>query len=158
MNFLPDPERRTTRRKMLANTPAKKKSSQDLPDKMESYVYQIDAPSGRFFVDISENIDTGRPIAVVIQGLKNGSPLAAWAQALMRMCTRALVNGDAEIADILNELSDITTDKARRNADGITARSDIEGFVVALQAYQTDKLREMGIGNSFDPAFDRGNG
>lgn len=102
---------------------------------------RVPTPDGTAFVNIIED-DTGKPIQVIIIIGKAGVALAAWAEAVARLCTLLLQNG-AGINNLIQELSLINSDRSRVLQDGEVIRSGPAGIVQALIKYRHAKFQEL---------------
>lgn len=101
---------------------------------------KVNTPDGTMFVNVMEN-EKGEPFQVIITIAKNGSSVAAWAQALSAMISTGLQAG-VKLETYLTELSSITSDKTART---LTSRcsSGPEGVWMALVRYKKEKFRML---------------
>ena len=100
---------------------------------------RIPAPSGSAYVHVIENHD-GSIYKIFFTIGKAGSQINAWCDGLSRMVAELLQTRD--ITSVINELSQITSSKHNIQLNGVTARSDIEAFVLALVKYRNSKAPE----------------
>lgn len=98
--------------------------------RFNSTSYQMNTPDGTMYVFVMFD-NAGKPVGIQLSLGKAGSAVAAWANALSRVCSLALDHG-AHITEIIQELSLQTTDRARINRGNISIRSGPEGVAVAL--------------------------
>ena len=98
-------------------------------------VVKIVTPEGTAFLIINEDPDSGQPVGFDLQFGKSGMTIRAWAFALSRTMTLAVSHG-ASIEDLIQELSNITSDQI--NSNGI--RSGVDGVVRGLIRYQSDSF------------------
>ena len=111
------------------------------PDKFYNNVTErVQTPDGTLFVIIIED-DEHKPIMIQISGAKTGTQVAAWCDALVRVCNIALSQG-VDFMKFVEEFSNITTSKAIRLVTGVTARSGPEGVAIALMRYRDGRNNE----------------
>lgn len=105
-------------------------------DFYSNVVIKIPAPSGNAYVTIVEDID-GNIHKIFFHIGKAGSQVNAWCEGLARMVELSLQH--KSINEVINELSQITSSNIIRSTNGVTTRSDIEAFVLALMKYRNSK-------------------
>lgn len=106
-------------------------------DKFPTITFQIPSPDGTAYIQILEYPDKpGEIYRIIFQLGKAASPVNAWADALARMVSAALNNG-VSINSILDELSEITTDKSVRHGT-MFCRSGPEALYIALLQYRNE--------------------
>lgn len=101
--------------------------------KYDSITFHVDSPEGTVNVVIAEQ-SPGKIGFIHIFVGKSGSAVRSLTDALARMVTFALEN--KALTDVIAELSNITTDKARYTKGGVTVRSIPEALYVALLRYR----------------------
>lgn len=106
----------------------------------KGFTFMVKTPDGTIFVTVMEDTDK-RPCGVHIHLGKSGGSANAWAQTLARTMNLALDNG-AAINDLIEQLSQHTTDRSQRNDNGVEIRSGVEGVAYALMQYRREKYRE----------------
>lgn len=102
-------------------------------NKFDSVNFNITAPEGDVNIIINE-ASPGKIYNIIVLVGKSGSSLRAMTDALSRMITFAL--HQTELTDVLNELSSITSDKARIVTGGVVVRSVPEAIYLALLRYR----------------------
>lgn len=122
--------------------------SKDNPQTVyQSYSFWIESPDGNITVIVAEG-HNGKPCAIFIHVGKTGSQIAAWADAAARSVTRAFDNG-ATLENVIEDFSNISTDKYRINSSGYKCRSAVEAVAIALLRYRDHKtetlMKELGI-------------
>jgi ribosomal protein L11 methylase PrmA len=123
------------------------------PDKWYNNVTErVQTPDGTLFVIIIEN-EEGIPIMIQVSGAKTGTPVAAWCDALVRVCNIALAQG-VDFMQLIEEFSNITTSKAIRLVSGVTSRSGPEGVAIALMRYRDGKSIEREEEEELDDSDD----
>lgn len=105
-------------------------------------IERIRTPDGTLFICIIEDIDNTKPIMIQINGPKTGSSIASWYDALARAINIALASG-IDWMNFITEFSNITTSKAIRLVDGVSARSGPEAVAIALMRYRDRKNGEI---------------
>lgn len=112
-----------------------------------NYSFWVASPDGTITVIVAENKDNS-PCAIFIHVGKTGSPIAAWADATARAVTRCF-DGGATLEQVIEDISNITTDKFRANPSGYVCRSAVEAVAIALLRYRQHKIetleKELGI-------------
>ena len=105
-----------------------------------NHTIRVRTPAGTLFVSIVE--DRGIPIALQINGTKNGSELAAFCDSTARLASEILESNQKNgISKLIELLSNITTDKAAMH-NGLVSHSAIEGICLALSQYQSMKYKD----------------
>lgn len=102
-------------------------------DIFDSITFHIDSPDGTVNVIFVEE-SPGKLHNVIVLVGKSGSGTRALVDALARMITFALQSHD--LTDVINELSSITSDKARLTTGGVTVRSIPEAIYLAMLRYR----------------------
>ena len=111
------------------------------PNKLyPNHTIRTRTPAGTLFVSIIE--ENGTPIALQINGTKNGGELAAFCDAIARLSSEILENNAKNgMSKLIENLSNITTDKTAMH-NGLVSHSAIEGICLALSQYQSMKYKE----------------
>ena len=102
---------------------------------------RVPTPDGTAFVHIIEYA-MGKPAHVIVNIGKAGVSVAAWAEAVARLCTMLLERG-VSLNELIDELSAITSERVKIMADNSKIRSGPEGIAVALIKYRHGKFREL---------------
>lgn len=102
---------------------------------------EVKTPDGTMFVNVLED-ENGAPIKVQIIIGKAGTSVAAWAQGTSNLVSSLLEKGEG-INHIISLLSNQTSSKEIRSANGTTVRSAMEGVVSALIDYRRMKFNEL---------------
>lgn len=105
--------------------------------KFLSVTIKVGAPHGNMFVCIMEDAKQ-QPVGVQIFYGKAGTETSCWAAALSRTCSLVLDRGGS-INDLIAELSEIRSDRARHQGNGVVITSDIEALNYALMQYRREK-------------------
>lgn len=106
------------------------------PEFSPTVTVKVITPDGVMFVHIME-YENGLPYKLDLSIGKAGSSVQAWAQALSRVISLALVMG-VPIASIAEGVSAITTDKLSFNGNR-AVRSGPDGIAQAIIQYMADK-------------------
>jgi hypothetical protein len=107
------------------------------PDSLPSSTVKVTTPDGVIFVHIIDHSVSGAPLRIDLSIGKAGSSIQAWAQALARVTTLALMNG-ANLGSIIEVLSAITTDRLTFSSNR-AVRSGPDGIAQALIIYMASK-------------------
>lgn len=104
--------------------------------------YRRRTPPGQIFVNIVEDEDRKYPIFINIIASKCGTEFAAYCESVARLAS-VIIELDPEygIDTILQELSNITSDRSTQQGNGVVCRSGAEGIYLALSDYKHDKVR-----------------
>lgn len=102
-------------------------------DTFDSVAFYVESPAGEVNVIVGEDSPGQINFVHILIG-KTGTEMRAMTDALARMITFALRNHD--LADVLAELSSITSDKVIRNHKGVDVRSVPEAIYIALMRYR----------------------
>lgn len=125
--------------------------------RFNSYSYRVETTAGTLFVIIMEDLN-GEPCGIQLNIGKAGGELSAVAHGLARVCSLALDKG-AKVSDLIQELSNNTTDKQVRGPNGEVIRSFMEGVTKALVEYGRDRYgRKLSLiaGSDIHPRLGRG--
>lgn len=106
-------------------------------DLATAYTIKVESPDGVMFVHCTERND--KLVHVLINIGKAGSAISAWADAMGRMITSALVHQPLSV--IIDELSNITADRVTRTDSGIFVKSGPEAVFYALMIYNSHKTK-----------------
>jgi hypothetical protein len=119
------------------------------PEKLEGYTCKVQTPDGTMFITINENA-SGEPVELHIHVGKSGASLQAWADALARVASLGLSLGGFSVGDLLSEISNITSDRKVRIANGSSIRSGPEGVAYAIQRYREVKWAQLRVELNLD--------
>lgn len=108
--------------------------------KFTSSSIKVPTTAGTMFVAIMED-PAGDPIGIQLNIGKAGGELSALAHGLARVCTLSLDKG-AALTDLIQELSNHTTDKSVMSSNGTPVRSVVDGLVWALIEYNRGRYAE----------------
>jgi hypothetical protein len=103
---------------------------------LNAYSIKVPSPDGTVIVHCTES-PSGELNHVIINMGKAGLSAASWADALSRMITLALKNGD--LSSILEELSNITSSKSVYHTSHSTIKSAPDAVYRALMMYRNLK-------------------
>ena len=98
-------------------------------------VIEQSTTDGRLYLTVVED-EAGKPIRITAEIGKAGSSLRAWTDAFSRIACIVLEKGGT-IEDVMDELSNITTDRTVFDGKQKKIRSGPEGIVAAIQKYKT---------------------
>lgn len=110
-------------------------------ESLPSYTVRIRTPDGVLFATIAERDSV--PVRVDVTIGKAGSGLGAWCAALSALATRILITSDQGIYAVIEELSQISSDRIEMNDGGVVCRSGPQGVALALQKYRGEKFSEL---------------
>ena len=102
---------------------------------------RVPTPDGTAFVHVIEG-ENGKPVHIIVNIGKAGVSVAAWAEAVARLCTM-LLNKGVSLNELIDELSAITSEKVKIMSDNSRIRSGPEGIAVALIKYRHGKFNEL---------------
>ena len=105
--------------------------------RFNSISIKVPTTAGTMFVAIMENLE-GSVCGIQLNIGKAGGEVSTAAHAVARLCNLALDKG-ASVTEIIQELSNHTTDRSVVASNGTTVRSVIDGIVHALIEYNRDK-------------------
>src|SRR5690606_2402133 len=87
------------------------KTADDMPDRCNSINFGVKSPAGSIVVFFKED-EKENLIGIEIFLGKPGTEARAWAHALSRILTHALLNKQMKLTEIYQELTGITTDRS----------------------------------------------
>jgi hypothetical protein len=116
---------------------------------LPNWTFMQETPAGRLYIVITEK--DGKPFQIFINGPKNGTEIRAICNLVERLATEMLPD---KLPNLINHLSNITTDKSRKDKNGIECRSISEGIFIVLLKYQRMKVKEImkTLTNAYVPA------
>lgn len=103
-----------------------------------SVTYKLPTPDGGAVITIVEDPTTNEIVRIFFSIGKAGSTVNAYCDALARMIVLALSSSN-DINTILEELSEITSDKQLSTGSGLVYRSGVEVLYLALVNYNRTK-------------------
>lgn len=107
--------------------------------RFNSISIRVETTAGTLFVMIMEDIQ-GEPCGIQLNIGKAGGELSAVAHGLARVCSLVLDKG-GKVSELIQELSNNTTDKQVRTKDGTIIRSVLEGVTWALVEYNRERYK-----------------
>lgn len=110
------------------------------PEVLPSVTIRVKTPDGTMFVNISERNRVPYRIDITIG--KAGSAIQAWAAATSSLLTLAVRSG-LNLHILIEELSNINSDKISSSLDGRIVRSGPDGIVQALYIYMHDSSSRL---------------
>lgn len=105
-----------------------------------SVSYQVPTPMGMLYIVIVEDGDN-KPIAFQLFIGKPGAEIQALTQTMARLMTIVLDRGGT-VNDLIQEMSNHTSDHSRSVGNGNTIRSVPDAVVYALMQYRSGKFQE----------------
>ena len=113
------------------------KLSSQTQHKFQSTSLKVHTGNGTMYVFVLEDT-RGVPVAIQATIGKCGTALFAWAYALAELANTILDKGGT-LNEIIQALSNITSDNHSVTGNKVPIRSGPEGFKYALEMYQQDK-------------------